>query len=32
MMPKNVLYGQVLRKIKKLPEESQGDGFLYNCV
>ncbi len=31
-MPTNVLHGQVLRKIKKLPQESQGGGFLYNFV
>ncbi len=31
-MPTNVFHGQVLRKIKKLPQESQRDEFLYNFV
>ncbi len=32
MIHTNVLYGQVLGKIKKLPDESRGDGFLYNFI
>ncbi len=31
-MPTNVLYGQVLEKIKKLLQESRGGGFLYNFI
>ncbi len=29
-MPTNVLHGQVLVNIKKLPQESWGGDFLYN--
>ncbi len=32
MMPTNVLHGQVLGKIKKLPQEKRGGGFLYKFV
>ncbi len=32
MMPTNVLHGQVLGKIKQLPQESLGGGFLYNFI
>ncbi len=31
-MSTNVLHGQALRKVKKLPQESRGGGFLYNFV
>ncbi len=30
MMPTNVLYGHVLGKIKKLPQESWEGSFLYS--
>ncbi len=32
MMPTDVLHGQVLEQIKKLPQESCEGGFLYNFV
>ncbi len=32
MMPTNVLYGQVLEKIKKLPQESLGGGGAFYTI